>query len=144
MATATGPVAGVDILFSVDGVPVLCAKSSTLNVTRAQIDATCKQSGGSTESALGAMSWGGSTENVFYVGSDVSWEDFFNLILNKTKFEMSFGTNVTGDKVFRGDAFITNYSVTASDTDMGTFSADFVGTGALTLFTLTEPLPETP
>lgn len=144
MATPAGAVAGIDVVFSVDGQPVGCAKTTTLNVSRAELSTTCKQSGGTEEISLGALSWGGSGENIMLIGSDVDWEDFYNLLLNKTKFEMSFGTNQTGDKVFRGDAYLTTYTLTAGDSDMATFSYDFKGTGPLTFFTLTEPLPETP
>ena len=139
MATPNGLIAGVKIILSVNGVPVGCSKDAKLTMDMALLEASCKESNGSREVTLGDFSWEMSTENLFKLGSAVSMVTFFNLLKNRTVFDVSWGLNLAGDQVFTGQAVCNHLEGDAPNSDTASFAATITGTGDLILTTLASP-----
>lgn len=139
MATANGVVPGKNIIFSVDGVAVGCSKDAKITMDRAVLEASCKESAGTKEVTLGNFSWEMSTENIYKIGSAVNLITLFNLLKNGTKVNVSWGTNLTGDQIFTGQAYCNKLDASGPVADNAGFSASFTGTGDLILSTLASP-----
>jgi hypothetical protein len=139
MASPAGIVAGKNIILSLNGVPIGCSTSAKISMDKALLEASCKESNGSREVTLGDFSWEMSTENIFKLGNAVTIFTLFNLLKGDTVFDVSWGTNLTGDQVFYGRAVCNHLEGDGPVSDNASFAATFTGTGDLILTTLASP-----
>lgn len=127
-----GAIASRDIGFFFAGVIVGCAKSGSLEITRGTEETTCDDSGNWKESKAGIMEWNMSIEGVVKYDNQVNFEEFFDALVLGDPVEMKFGTEVTGDIVFSGNAIITSLSKNKNEgRAVASYSLSVEGTGPL-------------
>jgi len=126
---------GVDVLVKVDiaGTPTTIAgqRNATLSLTSDSIDTTSKDTGDWRTFLAGLKSWTLSCDGL-YVDGDPALEEL------QSKFESGTAVAVTiAEKnaawTATGNAVITSLDYDASLEDVMTVSAEFQGTGALTI-----------
>jgi hypothetical protein len=131
-----------DVNFSIGDIIVGCATGATLTVSRAMDAATCGASGGWAESSPGLKSWTGSVSANYRkfttaeAATNVSPFDIFTMLDEGTKVDVEYGTALTGDKRFHGEAYVSGLTFTEPETGVVTWSADLTGTGAITVVTV--------
>ncbi|MBC6988934.1 phage tail tube protein [Hymenobacter sp. BT491] len=135
-----------DIVITVDDIVVGCAQSADFTVEADMDAATCAASGGWDQVSSGRKRWSGSISALyrkFETGeqaANISYEDVFDLITEGTKVSITYGTNVTGDTRFGGDAYISNLGFSQPESGNVTWSADLTGTGPLGKTTVSTPI----
>jgi hypothetical protein len=139
MPSPNGLVAGKNIILSLNGVAIGCSTSAKITMDKALLEASCKESNGAREVALGDFSWEMSTENLYKIGNAVTIITLFNLLKSDTVFDVAWGTNVTGDQIFYGRAVCNHLEGDGPVSDNASFAATFTGTGDLILTTLASP-----
>ena len=126
---------GVDVLVKVDiaGTPTTIAgqRNATLSLSSDSIDTTAKDTGDWRTFLAGLKSWTLSCDGL-YVDGDPALEEL------QSKFESGTAVAVTmteegGAWTATGNAVITSLDYDASLEDVMTVSAEFQGTGALTI-----------
>jgi len=112
-----------------------CATSHSLSVNHSTRDTTCKSAGGWAASAEGLRDWSTSGEGLVtysVVADTAKPNDLFDLIANRTKVNIKFTTDNTGDYEYSGEAYLESYEQEAPLEDNLTYSFSFKGSGALT------------
>lgn len=137
-----------DMIISLGGIVVGCAQATTLTVTRAIDPATCTSSGAWTQGSPGIKSWNTNVNAIYRqvasadAAANVVAEDVFDLLDDGTEVDVEYGTNATGQKRWKGKAFISNFSLGKPESGNVTWSADLTGNGALALVDATVlPIP---
>ena len=100
-------------------------------------DATSKDSGGNSESLEGLRSWEVSGDFLFAQDAAYGVDDLDAVIEARSVVVLRFESNVSGDKYWNGNAFMTELSVEAGTEESMSFSASFTGTGAINYTTAT-------
>lgn len=132
---------GVDLTLSVDGIIIGCADGIDLTITTATSEATCRATGGWTETVAGRHSWTASTGGLIRIATgtnaanEKTYQDLVALQIARTLVELRFGTPTTGGDVYTGNAIITSTKATSPSDGAATFTVDFAGTGPLTTTT---------
>ena len=98
-------------------------------------DITTKESAGNAEFLEGLKSFTLSGDGlvVYTIAGDFDTPDnLYNILNNRTKVKVKFGSTTSGEIDYTGDAFLTSYEQEAGVEDNTTYSFSFQGTGALT------------
>jgi TP901-1 family phage major tail protein len=114
-----------------------CATTSELSMSTEEQEATCKGSGGWSESQPTTKSWEISTDGLYQPDSDVSAIDFWALWDAGTIFDVKMGEAGPENTTYSGKAFITSLSFSGPSKENATYSVTVKGTGPLTK--VTEP-----
>ena len=131
MAT-TGVFNGTLMGVYVDGVEVAVATSFDLTVNAAEIDISSKDSAGWKDILAGQMDWSVSVDGLFSLSATEGMKEQFDELISRASVNLKMSTNVSGDYYFHGTAYCTSISMNAPKEDKPTWSATFVGSGALT------------
>lgn len=134
---STGKRNGTDLVLSIEGTVVSYCTSNDFEVTMATRDTSNKSSLGWAEKAEGQKSWTASAEGKFAEDASYGYSDLFALLIARGVVDVVLTTQVSGDKVYTGTAFITTLSQSNPLEDTSTFSVSLEGTGALVESTLT-------
>ena len=135
-------VLGQDVIlsFTDDAFPFACARSINLSIENDMIETSNVGNGNFRTYIPGALKYSGTIEGlvVLYNGSISSYtiEQLQGLILTSQSFKMRwYEKDVTSQHYMVKDAtiFLTNLTETASFDNAVTFSADFTGTGPITI-----------
>lgn len=122
---------------------IAMATSCTFHVAAQTEDSSTKDNTGDfAESEITGLSWDASTDSLVTLDADAGANtptDLLTLILNKTKvtlvFDQTSGTNnrtAQNASIKRtGQAYLTDYSLTAPNRANSTLTCHFTGTGAL-------------
>ena len=130
MAT-TGVFNGTNLLLKVDGSTLGHTTSCTLSISHDLPDATTKDSGGWAESISGLRSGEVSFDGLVDYSEENNVVQMVDLILERQKVEIVFGTTDTGDVVFTADAW-TNSIEQVSDMEASvTYSGSLTITGPI-------------
>lgn len=135
-------IAGKDVFIYIGSVLVGCVQETSISVDSEMLAASCKSSLGWAESTPGEKSWSASLNGVFRIYTDpdddtnYSAIQLFDAIVAGTKLTIKFGTTTTGDTQFSGDGYLGSWELTGSNGDVSTYSAELVGTGALSKITV--------
>lgn len=111
------------------------ATSASLSVSMETRDVTTKQSAGNAEFLEGLKSFTLSGDGlvVYTIAGDFDTPDnLYNILNNRTKVKVKFGSTTSGEIDYTGDAFLTSYEQEAGVEENTTYSFSFQGTGALT------------
>ena len=141
---------GEEIQVFLDGVTLACATSCKVNISADEIDVSCKDCAGFSNTIPNKINWTITSDNLFVVGSYTSLVD---AMLNKTTVGISFssvanfsgataadedghrvpsgGWTSAGD-LYYGKATISSIDLTADNGSVATYSVTFNGKGALT------------
>jgi len=133
MAT-TGSINGKLLGVYVDGTIIAKAKGCKLTISHDVRDTTTKDDNGRKTVAEGMTSWKVDCDGLVV---DSNFSTLFALYTGRTKVYLSFQSSVSGDKTYRGWAYITSLDQDGPDQTSTSFSASFEGSGVLTEGTLT-------
>lgn len=139
---ATAAIAGfkgkVAASSSVGGAVTVIAEVRDWSLTgeHAQLDATSKDSSGAREFISGLDQWSGSIEHL-YAGDSATQKNLFDALFNKTTVDMEFYPQGTSSQfpIYSGSAVFTSWGLNSPNEDITTITADFQGSGTLTLST---------
>lgn len=109
--------------------------SASLSSSMDTRDTTSKDSAGWSEKLEALKSWSLSGDGLvtYSITGDYDTPDaLFTIMSNRTKVKVKFGSTVSGEIDYTGDAFLTSYEQEAGVEDNVTYSFSFEGTGALT------------
>lgn len=131
---------GEDIIVVVDGKPTLHATTHSLKVDLEVKDIRTKDTNGK-EKYPGDISWSVDGEGLVVIDSALSAshkssEDVLNLVLSKSQVEVIIKSPVSGlTKNYKGNAYVTSFSLGTPAGDNATYSYTFTGSGDLTAVT---------
>lgn len=129
----------VDVLFSVDGVPVGCVSSADLTIDRDMDVSTCGASGGWEQVSPGIRRWSASVNSIYReftsaeLATNVSFANALDMLVDGTLVELTFGKPGTGSTRYIGSAYINQVKYTHPESGAVTWSASFTGNGAITV-----------
>jgi predicted secreted protein len=128
---------GTDLLIYVGGVAVGHSTSSSININADMIDATTKGSAGWKDVLPGLKDWSMDVEGLVDYGQVEGFSECFANVANGTQIVAKFGTEVTGDVRYTGNAYVSSLSQSAPMEDVVTYSFTLTGDGALAEETVT-------
>lgn len=129
---STDPINGTNMLVYVSGTAIAGSKTCEFTLKHAPRETTTKDSGGWDEKAEGLRSWSGKCDGlVIFGGSGRAFDDLFGYISARQKLHVKFSTEVSGDKYYSGDVYLTDIALTAPDNTSLGYSCSFEGTGEL-------------
>lgn len=134
MAWNNSTILADNMLLQVNGQYIGCATSNSIETTAAEIDVTCKDSGGFTSSEIGLKSWSSSAGG--FVNMSVSgvagYKQLYDLWHSDTKVTL-ISTITDGVNTFTltGTALITGLTKEGSAGDKVSYSISFKGDGDL-------------
>lgn len=135
MAT-TGVTNGRNMRFFDGGTALGFATECSLSFSREMRELAHKDvTGNWIEKAPGAMSGSGSTSGL-YAESNNAAESLFTKMNAGTALTLTFTTDVTGDQVWTGTAYITSLELNAPDNENVTYSVSFEFSGAVVMSTV--------
>lgn len=110
-----------------------CATSASMDLSTSMTDATCKDGGGQEQVKPSQKTWGMSMDGIlaFDTTPEEGWTELMSAWTASTLLTLKFGTGVTGDPSYIGDAYIESLSASAPLNEMTTYSVSFKGTGTL-------------
>jgi predicted secreted protein len=136
MAT-TGIINATDFGIYIGGSKIACATSASISRSMSPRDATCKDSGGNSESLEGLMEWSMEGEAFFALDAAYGYSDLNTVFIGRAVVTVRFSTEVSGNEYYEGTAFLTDLSTDAGVEESQTFSFSLAGTGPLNYKALT-------
>lgn len=142
MAKTAGVINGTDLIISISGTHPI-AKSTTcgLQFTTEMRDCTNKDTAGWKAFLPGVKTWQMSAEMLFCFDQTYNGAYLTAAQIAKTLFTLYFKTSNTDNEYFYGTAYITSCQMNAGTEANVSFTVQFQGTGALTLYTPTVVTP---
>lgn len=132
MAALTGIIDGTDVVLSIAGTQVTALTSNGLEFTMNTRETSNKDSGTSATHLATKYTWSVSIEGLIRYDGTYSYEEILAAAQAGTAVAVIFGSLVSGNPQWSGNAIITGLSQSAPDADNNTFSATLLGTGDLT------------
>ncbi len=106
-------------------------RNFNLTAEHAEIDATSHDSSGDREVIAGTGSWSGTADYLQVMG-ETTHQVLFDILANRTKVDWEFyPTGSSGDGVFSGSGYVSNWELAAPNDDALATNISLVGTGAL-------------
>jgi predicted secreted protein len=125
---------GTNMRVLVSGTAIGGTKSFTLNLTRANIDISSKDSSGWTDRIYGKGDWNVSFDGLYDPALTWNVEELYTMLNSKTTvvLECAVIDGTGGGLVYRGSAIASNLTLTAGAEEAVTINGTFEGTGSLT------------
>jgi hypothetical protein len=143
MAQTTGIINGTDLKVFIEGLPVAHSTSCELSLTHSPRESTTKDSGGDTARLPGKRDWSLSCDSLYAeVYDDEEKTGFLELVAAikaGTKLALEFKTDVVGDQIYSGNAYLTDLNINAGTEENASYTASFAGTGAIAMAAKPEP-----
>lgn len=131
MAT-TGVVNATDLAFYVSGTAIGHAQNATISISHETRDVSGKDTGTWVERAPGQLSWSGSGSALFAYDATEGFSETFADITGRTKVEVYFSTEASGDNRYYGDIYFTELTANSDGVQENTsYDFSFEGTGAI-------------
>ncbi len=112
---------------------LFCATNCTLTLNHGAINATCKDGGSWQGNIPGVRSWEITTDNLYDPDASNGFVDVSDLILDdNNECTVVFGQDNAGEIIWYGEAMISTCNLNGAIEEVATWSATFVGNGALT------------
>ena len=111
-----------------------CSKSATLTIDVDAPDASCKSSGGWSDSILGQASWNVSFDGLYDPDGVTNFNTLYDNVYERDStliMELAEIDGVGGGTVYRGTVLITGLTLTAEMETPMTYSGTLKGTGRL-------------
>jgi len=131
MASST-PFNATNVGIYVSGDLVAYARSGSFSVNIAEIDTTSKDNSGWQNNILGMRDWTMEVEAIMTLDASSSLDAVFDLATGRTSCNIKFSSETSSDNYYHGTAYVTSLTANAPMEDVGTWSATFKGSGALT------------
>lgn len=112
-------------------VPIAFATSHSFELSSDLPDASNKNSSGWAENIYGQRSWTISVDGLVDYEATFGASQFLDIITNRTAVTLRWSTNSSGDLEYEGTARLESYSESSPNEDVVSYSASFVGTGAI-------------
>ncbi|SNR92430.1 phage tail tube protein [Hymenobacter mucosus] len=128
-----------DVTLEVNGKPFGCSTSAGLSVETDMDEASCQASGAWKEYIPGTHGWTVDSDALARIATgtdatnELTFKDLLQLQIAKTLIPVSFGTNISGDVRFEGNAYISSFSQNRPENGKVTFSVSLQGTGPLAI-----------
>lgn len=132
MAALTGIIDGTDVVISLAGTTVSAITTNNLEITMATRNTTNKDSGAADTHLPTRYNWSVTIEGLIAYDGTYSYEELLTPALAGTSLAVIFGSLVSGNPQWSGNATITGLSQSAPDAENNTFSATLQGNGVLT------------
>ena len=129
---STTPFNATNIGIYVDNTLIAYARSGSFSVNIAEIDTTSKDNSGWQNNILGMRDWTMEVEAIITLDAASSLDSVFDLATGRTSCNIKFSSETSGDNYYHGTAYVTSLTANAPMEDVGTWSATFKGSGALT------------
>ena len=127
---------GNNVLLTHNGTTIACSTSNGLSISKELIDITTKCSSSWAENISGRKSWTVDIEGVYDTALSENFDELFADMNGTTASTIRItdgGSPVASpDNSYHGSGFITELSLSAPMDDRVTWTATFVGNGALT------------
>jgi predicted secreted protein len=134
---ASSPTAGIlngtDLLVYDNTNKIAYSQSCKLSLNVNLRDTSNKDSAGWATALTGQKDWSAEVSGLVALDTGYNLQYFMNLILAGTLVTLKVKTTNSGDYYFSGTAYLTSCSVDAGNQQNVTYSANFKGTGALTI-----------
>jgi len=134
---STGINNGTLVALYKDGAKISNLTSNSFSVSMATRDATTKDSAGWETVLEGLRSAEFSCEGYFAENATVKFTALYAEFDARTAFTVRFSSEVSGDKYYEGECYVTSLESNAPNEDSQTFSCSLKLTGALTEETVT-------
>jgi len=131
MAT-TGVFNGTNLLLKVDTVVIGHTTSCSISFTHDLPDATTKDSQGWSEVISGVRGATITFDGLVDYSDATNVIDLFDLIANRTKVDVTFGTATSGDTIFSAEAYLDSLENTADMESPVAYSGSLTITGPVT------------
>lgn len=119
------------------GTFITCQANAELKVTNGTRQTTCKDSGQWEEFLYGQTNWAMSGDLLFSYDASEGGVDIYDVAVGQTVTSIIYGTGVTGDIHWSGDALVTEWSLSSpGQNENVTCAYTFQGTSELAKFTL--------
>ena len=127
---------GNNVLLTHNGATIACSTSNGLSISKELIDITTKCSSSWAENISGRKSWTIDIEGVYDTSLSENFDELFADMNGTTASTIRITDGSTpvasGDNSYHGSGFITELSLSAPMDDRVSWTATFVGNGALT------------
>lgn len=135
MAT-TGVVNSKLMKLKFDGAFITCQTNASLSVTNGTRQTTCKDSGQWEEFLYGQTNWTMSGDALFSYDAAQGGVDVYDVAAGQTLVDVVYGTGVSGDIGWTGEALVTEWSIDSpTQNENVTFAYTLQGTGQLAKIT---------
>lgn len=128
----TGVFNGNLLLIYNDDVAIGCITGCSVDLSRAMIDASCKDNSGRYEALPGQLTMTGSVDGLAAFDATEGIDEILDDILNGTSVTVKMSTEVTGDTYIEADAYFENVTIDGPLNDVASFSAGIHFYGAIT------------
>jgi len=129
---STGINNGTLVALYKDGTKITNLTSNSFSINMATRDATTKDSAGWETVLEGLRSAEFSAEGYFAENAALSFSALYAKIAARTQFTARFSSEVTGDKYYEAEVYLTSLESSAPNEDSQTFSCTLKVTGAVT------------
>ena len=133
MAVTAGIINGTDLCIYDTTHKIAYSQSCKLSLQMDLRDTTNKDTAGWKTVLPGLQSWTMETSGLVTFSINYNYGYLMALVLNKTLVTLNFKTANAGDFYYSGTGYLQNISVDSANQANVTYSASFVGTGALIL-----------
>jgi hypothetical protein len=137
-----GKVRGEDVvlILSDDLFKIICARSITFDIQQDLIETSITSGGRFRSYVPGAMSWGGTIEGLTFIAygsvDDQTIESLYLRIMNGLSVKIVWYEKDENNEYYlqkEGQCYIESINETSSFDNMATFTANFKGTGPITI-----------
>ena len=129
---STAAIEGNDLELYIGGTLVGCSRDASISLSRAFIDATCKDNDGAEQVLPGQTSWNASGSAIYAMDATLGGDEMIDNLQNGTLVTVRMTTGVTGDTYLEGSAYVENLNFTSNYNDVVTYDFSLKGTGTLT------------
>ena len=116
----------------VGGIFQAFSKSHTLTINAAEMDITSKDSISWKGILPTVKDWSISCDGLVVLESTANADKVLDLLIAGTEVQVKFTTNISGDKYWYGQAYVTSVEMSAPMDEPVSYSCTFVGNGTLT------------
>lgn len=121
------------LILELDGIPIAAETSCELSWSRDMIDITSKSSGGNREIMPGLKSASLSVEALIDFAATHGGHTFATALNNGTEMTFVLGDGVVGQYEFTGECYAGDFTMSATNEDVVTWSGTLEVNGAVTI-----------
>jgi predicted secreted protein len=139
-----GKINGKDFQLFIDNDPatsggevaVGCSNNIELTIDVTMLEGVCRDDNGWQDRQAGTKSWQANVTGFVVYTNTFNVEEIYDIMAAGTKVRAKFTTNISGDLILEGDAYINNFTQTGEIDGFMTYSFSLMSTGELTKSTV--------
>ena len=132
MAQTTGIVNATLFKIYVGSNAIGCLTDISIDFSQSFRDTTCKDSGGDETFLPSTRSWSASGSGYHAEDATYGFDDLYAAYIAGTQLTIKYSSEIVGNKLYTGTAYIENLSRSGQFEDNEQFSVTFKGVGAVT------------